>query len=668
MNDGARDLVLGTAGHIDHGKTALVRALTGVDTDRLPAEKERGITIDLGFASLELDGIHLAVVDVPGHERFIRNMLAGASGLDLALLIVAADDSVMPQTREHLEILRLLGLSGGVIAITKCDLVDSSWLDLVEEDVRGLVCGSFLEGAPIVRTSTVSGQGLDLLRDALGRVSKAVGPRNDRGLFRIAIDRSFTVAGHGTVVTGTVASGWVSVGDELEWQPAGRSVRVRGLHRHDHPVERVGRGARAAINLVGVHHAEIRRGQELASPGYLAATRVLSVDVVALEGAVRPLRHRGRYKLHLGTAEVSAVLSLLEPDDPGTGGYRLAQLFVAEPIVSVHGQPFVLRDESPPATLGGGRVLQPAGRRLRRRDHAAIVGLGRLRSADPVERLRAVLALEGLAAPPERRLCALSGVSVDRLEECLAALARASALVELPVGPRRTMPVLAEVAADLEDRALRALARLHAAHPRQSAIPRAQLAAALPDLANGALAAGLLDRLARSGKVVAGPRAVALKGYEPKLSQAERKLKSELSDAIKAGGMSPPDAAELTASAGHRGSVVAELLALLRDEARLVEINSSLYFDSEYELELRRRVQDRLQGGATITMAELRDLLGTTRKYAVPLGEYLDRVGVTARDGDLRRLGPAVGASPTSAKAERADMPAPNPQPPKSHP
>jgi small GTP-binding protein len=244
MNDGARDLVLGTAGHIDHGKTALVRALTGVDTDRLPAEKERGITIDLGFASLELDGIHLAVVDVPGHERFIRNMLAGASGLDLALLIVAADDSVMPQTREHLEILRLLGLSGGVIAITKCDLVDSSWLDLVEEDVRGLVCGSFLEGAPIVRTSTVSGQGLDLLRDALGRVSKAVGPRNDRGLFRIAIDRSFTVAGHGTVVTGTVASGWVSVGDELEWQPAGRSVRVRGLHRHDHPVERVGRGAR----------------------------------------------------------------------------------------------------------------------------------------------------------------------------------------------------------------------------------------------------------------------------------------------------------------------------------------------------------------------------------------------------------------------------------------
>jgi selenocysteine-specific elongation factor len=641
MNDGTRNLVLGTAGHIDHGKTALVRALTGVDTDRLPAEKERGITIDLGFAALELGEIHLALVDVPGHERFIRNMLAGASGLDLALLIVAADDSVMPQTREHLEILRLLGLSGGVIAITKCDLAEPSWLDLVEEDVKSLVRGSFLDGAPIVRTSTVTGQGLDQLKEALAWAGAAVGTRNDPGLFRMAIDRSFTVAGHGTVVTGTVASGTASVGDELEWQPAGRLVRIRGLHRHDRPVERVGRGARAAINLAGVHHAEITRGQELASPGYLQATQVLAVDLVALEGAIRPLRHRGRYKLHLGTAEVSAVLSLLDPDDAGASGGRLAQLFSAEPIVAVHGQPFVVRDESPPATLGGGRVLQPAGRRLRRRDHAAISRLARLRSADPVERLRAVLAIEGLSAPSERRLCACSGVSIHTQGECLAALSRTGALVELPLGPRRTMPVLSEVAAELEDRALRALARLHAAHPRQSAIPRAQLAAALPDLANGSLAAGLLDRLAALGKIVAGPRSIALKGHEPKLSQAEHKLKNELADAIKAGGMSPPDAAELTASAGQRGPVVAELLALLCDEERLVEISSTLFFDTDCELELRRRVYDRLQGGATITMAELRDLLGTTRKYAVPLGEYLDRIGLTKREGDLRRLGPA---------------------------
>ncbi len=237
MNERIRDFVLGTAGHIDHGKTALVRALTGVDTDRLPEEKRRGITIDLGFTSLPLGDYRLALVDVPGHERFIRNMLAGASGLDLAMLIVAADDSVMPQTREHLEILRLLRLSGGVVVLTKCDLAEPGWLDMVEEEVRSLVQGTFLEGAAIVRTSALTGQGIDVLRQELEALCDTVEPGHDTGVFRLAIDRSFTVAGHGTVVTGTVASGRVTVGDELEWLPTGRPVRVRGLHRHDQPVE-----------------------------------------------------------------------------------------------------------------------------------------------------------------------------------------------------------------------------------------------------------------------------------------------------------------------------------------------------------------------------------------------------------------------------------------------
>src|SRR3954469_7170757 len=281
---GPHDLVLGTAGKIDPGKTALVRALTGVDTDRLPAERQRGITIDLGFAALQLGESHLAMVDVPGHERFIRNMLAGASGLDLAMLVVAADDSVMPQTREHLEILRLLGLSGGLVALTKCDLAEPSWVGLVEDEVRELVRGSFLEGAAIVRTSATTGQGIDDLKCELERLCERVDVRQDTGLFRMAIDRSFTVAGHGTVVTGTVASGSVAVGEDLEWQPAGKAVRVRGLHRHDRPVERIGRGSRAAINLAGVHHGEIGRGQELAAPGYLQATRVLSVELAGSTG------------------------------------------------------------------------------------------------------------------------------------------------------------------------------------------------------------------------------------------------------------------------------------------------------------------------------------------------------------------------------------------------
>jgi selenocysteine-specific elongation factor len=639
MASSERDLVLGTAGHIDHGKTALVRALTGIDTDRLPAEKQRGITIDLGFAALPLGTHRLALVDVPGHERFVRNMLAGASGLDLAMLVIAADDSVMPQTREHLEILRLLGLAGGLIALTKCDLADLTWTNLVEDEVRELVRGTFLENAAIVRTSAVTGLGIDELKVELARLCDSVTVRQDTGLFRMAIDRSFTVAGHGTVVTGSVASGNVCPGEDLEWQPVGRAVRVRGLHRHDQPVERLGRGSRGAINLVGVHHGEIDRGQELAAPGYLQATRILSVDVTSSKDGIRTLRHRGRYRVHLGTAEVAATLSLLEGNDLAPGALQLGQLFLAQPVVAVYGQPFVVREESPPATLGGGRVLQPLGRRLRRRDQSALARLNRLRSVDPLERLSAALAFLGLKPWTERGLSAQTGLPIDQVAPVLNQLTATGALVDVPIGPRRSLRILAEFVIDLEDRVLRALGRLHLARPRLSAIPRAHLSAELPDLGSDALISGIVDRLRAQGKVIVEARTVAVKGYEPKLSQGERRLKTELLDSLRKGGMSPPEAADLAAAAGVRSAVVPDLLTLLRDEQKLVEISSGLYLDFDVEAELRRKVIEYLSAGSTMTMAELRDLLGTTRKYAVPIGEYLDRIGLTRREGDVRKLG-----------------------------
>jgi len=645
---GERDLVLGTAGHIDHGKTALVRALTGIDTDRLPAEKQRGITIDLGFASLQVGPFRLALIDVPGHERFIRNMLAGASGLDLAMLVIAADDSVMQQTREHLEILRLLGLSGGIVVLTKCDLVEPSWLDLVADEARTLVAGSFLEGAEVVRTSAATGEGIDDLKQALSRLCEQAPGREDPGLFRMAIDRSFTIAGHGTVVTGTVASGSVSVGDDLEWLPAGRAVRVRGLQRHEKPVDRLSRGSRAAINLSGVHHTEISRGHELAAPGYLVATRVLSVEVRGSENAPRALRHRARYRVHLGTAEVSATLSLLDGNQSSPGNAGWAQLFVAEPVVAVHGQPFVLREESPPATMGGGRVLQPQARRVRRRDEAALDRLGRLSSPDPIVRLTAALANYGLKVWTERTICRDTGIPLVEVPGAVNGLSTAGALVEVPLGPRRTVRLLAEVVEALDDRLLRALARLHDEYPRQTAIGRARVAAAMADLGNEALVAGIIDRLRSKGQVTSDVRTVALAGYEPKLSQAERRLKVEIADTYHAGALSPPDLADLVAKAGARSAVVPELVALLVSEERLVDIGNQLYLDFEAEGELRRRITERLAGGSRITMAELRDLLCTTRKFAVPIGEYLDRIGLTVREGDARRLRDPAAAATTS--------------------
>jgi selenocysteine-specific elongation factor len=626
------DLVIGTAGHIDHGKTALVRALTGVDTDRLPAEKQRGITIDLGFASLELGGRCVAIVDVPGHERFIRNMLAGASGLELAMLVVASDDSVMPQTREHLEILEILGLVGGVVVLTKCDLADPAWLALVEEDVKGLVRGTFLESAEIVRTSATTGLGIEQLEASLTRLCESAPDRDDPGLFRMAIDRSFTVAGHGTIVTGTVASGEVAVGDELELFPGGRSVRVRSLHRHDRPVERVARGARAAINLVGVHHSEVARGDELATPGYLADSRILSVEIQASDEAPRPLRHRGRYRVHLGTAEVSATLSLLEEG--------LAQLILASPVAAVHGQPFVIREESPPATLGGGRVLAPlARRRIRRRDLGEIERLRRLASVDTSIRIAAALASYGLADWTDRILVRDSGVPVSGVAQAVDGLEASGALVGLPIGPRRTVRVLAEVASELEGRVLRTIARLHEASPRFSSIARARVASSLADLENDALVSSLIDGLEASGRVVANCRSVALAGHEPKLSQAERKLKREIAEAYRIGGFSPPDPSEWTIKGNPRSSTVSELLALLVDEEQIVEVGPGLYLDRDSEAEMRRKVTERLAEGRSMTMADLRDLLGTSRKFAVPIGEYLDRIGWTRREGDARTIG-----------------------------
>ncbi len=639
----ARDLVLGTAGHIDHGKTALVRALTGVDTDRLPAEKERGITIEPGFAALDLGDFRLALVDVPGHERFIRNMLAGATGLDLAMLVVAVDDSVMPQTREHLEILRLLGLRGGLIVLTKCDLVEPSWLDLVEDDVRALVQGTFLEGAAVVRTSAASGLGIDALKQALLEVCEQARPAIDSGVFRMAVDRSFSVAGHGTVVTGTVSSGRVAVGDEVEWQPLGRRLRVRGLQRHERAAESVGRGARAAVNLAGVHHTEIGRGHELATPGALAAGRVLTVELARSAAAPRAFRQRGRYKLHLGTAETTVVVAFLEAESADPAAPRLAQLLLAQPAAAYHGQPFVLREESPPATLGGGRILAVGSRRCRRRDLLTLERLSALRSRDPLERLAALLSLSGLTPLDDAMLATQAGLAVGAIQSAIQVLEAQGAIVPLAAGSRRTARVSAALVRELEDRARRAILRLHAVQPRLSSVARAAVAAALPDVPPE-ITSTIIDRLRDQGIVVADARSAALATHQPVLTQAERVLMRDILAKIEGGGLSPPEVSELAAQAGALGASVPDLLALLREEGCIAEINPQLYLSTQAEAEVRGRVVERLKDGGALTMSELRDLLGTTRKYAVPLGEYLDRQRITRREGDARKLGPAASA------------------------
>ena len=633
-----KDFVLGTAGHIDHGKTALVRALTGIDTDRLPAEKLRGITIDLGFAALKLSNARLGIVDVPGHERFIRNMLAGASGFDLALLVVAADDSVMPQTREHLEILRLLGLRSGLVAVSKCDLVDEAWISLVEDDIRTLVAGTFLDGCPIVRTSATTGRGICELKSSLEIICEIESPVVDTGLFRMAIDRSFTVAGRGTVVSGTIASGSVAVDDDLEWLPTGERVRVRGLQRHGRPVDSLARGARAGINLAGIHHSSIGRGDEVAARGYLTPCRVLSVEVRGTPDSPQPIRHRRRYRLHIGTLEVSATLAFLDREAVPDQRSEFAQLFLSRPVVAVYGEPFVLREESPPTTVGGGRVLQPVATRVRRRDRSAVARLEGLRSADPIVRLAAVLTGLGLQGWTERSLCRDSGVPIAEIPATLDRLKAEGAMVEVSLGTRREVRLLSAIASDFEERILITLGRLHEASPRLSSIPRARLSAAMSYVGSDTLISGLIDRLRDEGKVIANARTVALLDHKPKLSQGELKLKVKMAEAYTAGGISPPDPSDWMSKSNPRASAVPELLTLLCEEDRIVWIAPAIYLDFEVAAEIRRRVSERLADGSSMSMSELRDLLGTTRKYAVPISEYLDRIGLTHREGNVRYL------------------------------
>jgi selenocysteine-specific elongation factor len=633
------NFILGTAGHIDHGKTSLIRALTGIDTDRLPEEKRRGITIDLGFANLTLGKYQLGVVDVPGHERFVRNMLAGATGMDLALLVIAADDSIKQQTREHLDILRMLDLKAGLIALTKCDLVETEWLGLVEQEIRQFVQATLLENAPIVRTSVASGQGLDELRRELERIAAQAErsvQESAAAPLRMAIDRAFTVAGHGTVVTGSISSGVARVGDELVIEPGGIAVRVRGLQSHDAAADEVRRGQRAAINLAGVHHDAIRRGQELAAPGHLLPSKLLTVNV-SLLGDAPPLKNRSRLRVHLGTAEILATVVLLDKERLMPGESALAQLYLAEPAASTWNQPLVLRSESPVATIGGGRVLDPNAQRLRRPDEETLAQVRLLQSSEPVQRAAATLFLAGTRGWHEADLSRLAGISPGG--PIREQLLKQSLLVEIPVAPTRRVSLHRQVLEQLGKRVTTALLALHQKNPLKMQFPREALTHGFAYVEPAVLTA-VLNQLAQAGTIRLTTQGLALVGQGPKLSRNEQALYQQLLDWFRAAGIQSPTIEECQQKAAKNQASIPQLLALAAGDGQLVEVAQGYYLHQEVETAARTAVagHEKMQSGGGLTLSEIRELLGTSRKYAVPLCEYWDKAQFTRRNGDLRIL------------------------------
>lgn len=631
-----RHYVLGTAGHIDHGKTSLIRALTGTDTDRLPEEKDRGMTIELGFAELVVDDVCFGVVDVPGHEKFVRTMVAGATGIDVALLVVAADDSVMPQTIEHVEILHLLGLSRAVVAVSKIDTVEPDMVALVEEEVRELLASTPLAAAPICPVSANTGAGLEALRRHLHALASEVPQRDTGQPFRLCVDRVFTVAGRGTVVTGSVVGGHVESGETLEVLPAGTTCRVRDVQSHGQAQAGVAGGQRAALNLSGMDRAEVTRGCELATPGYLKPTRMIDVRVMALAGAERPLRSTSTVRLGIGTRELPVRLVLADGEALLPGQQANAQLRAGESLVAAHGQRFILRDETGSRTIGGGVVLQPvvsAGRQLPAQQRAG--WLEQLESAEPQERLLAALCFAGFTTPTTQQLATRTSLTVKEVESLQAASVRGKQLVTLP-GTDAAFPPA--VLGNLAGRVVRWLQRFHEENADQPGKPAEAVEGYLERLTDSALARPLVDWLVQAQYMRRLGRFICLPAFAPELSAADEKLMAQITQQLQEAAFQPPAPADLKLSPSPDKKRLQKLLSHLVALGEISKITVDLYLHADHERALGEAVAELIEAQGAVAVGQVRERLQSSRKYVVPLLEYLDRAGVTRREGDKRVL------------------------------
>jgi selenocysteine-specific elongation factor len=633
-----KSIIIGTAGHIDHGKTALVRALTGVDADRLPEEKRRGITIDIGFADLDLGDVRIGFVDVPGHERFVKNMLAGAHGIDAVALVIAADESIMPQTREHFDICRLLSVRQGLVVITKTDLVEDELLELLRSEAEELVAGSFLDGAPIVAVSSRTGEGIEDLKNVLREIGSRVPERSADFVTRLPIDRAFSMHGFGTVVTGTLIAGEVSEGDELELLPAQTRVRVRGVQVHGASVKQATAGQRTAVNLGGIDAAEIERGMVLAPTGRLHPTQIVDAQIQLLEDAPRPLRSRQRVRVHLGAAEVLARVRVLETNgEIAHGETGFAQLRFESPIIGVLGDRFIIRYYSPAQTIAGGAILDAFAVKHRSREAA----MARARLQTLVEAVRGrqlALFVENAGSQGLRRadLAALTGWRDEVIEQAAEeALQQGDVIDAEGVFISRArfdqlkLCVLDEVAAHHKREPLsRGLAK--------ETLRERHFARAAPEVFRT-----VISQLEKEAALVSERDVVRAREHTRELSDPDRQLRDRLEKLYRDAALAAPTIAEALGRAGVATSAPQhgrKILQLLIDAGLLVRVQGELFFHRAALEDLTKKLRDYAGENAArrIDVAKFKDLAGVSRKYAIPLLEYLDRQRVTRREGDAR--------------------------------
>jgi selenocysteine-specific elongation factor len=631
-----RHLIIGTAGHIDHGKTTLVKALTGTDTDRLKEEKERGISIELGFASLVLpDGTQAGIVDVPGHERFVKTMLAGVGGIDLVVLVIAADEGVMPQTREHLHICELLEVHRGLVALTKSDLVEAEWLEMVQADVGEFLKGTFLDGCPVVSCSATTGQGLPALLEAIAVQARAAEPRRTQGILRLPVDRVFTIRGFGTVVTGTLWSGTLNVGEEIAILPKGLRSRVRRLQVHGHTVEQAEAGQRTAVNVPELEVSDIERGDLLCRPDTLRASSSFEATIALLADAPRPLKNRTRVRFHLGTSELLARAVLLDREELPAGERGYVHWRLESPGAALPGDRYVIRSYSPAVTIGGGSILDPNPPQARRSRGKLVEHLRILEQGQPAARMERHLLAAGFMPMTLEELRARCDLDPSAGADALKELADGGQIIR--TGNKEGAGFLhADRVRFLEEETLGRLAEFHRREPLKDGLAKEELRSKLPDQLPPAVFAWMLTRLTAAGKTAVERDKVRLAAHRPTLSAADEEVKVAIESAFRSAAFQPPTVEAVLAGLKVESRAAQAVFRRLVDDGTLVKVGEGLFMHRESHEGMRGRILEHFKTRPNIDVGAMKELFGVSRKYAIPFLEHLDSLRVTRREGDVR--------------------------------
>ncbi len=633
-----KHIVIGTAGHIDHGKSALIKSLTGTDPDRLKEEKERGMTTDLGFAFY---GDDVTIIDVPGHEKFVRHMLAGASTIDFVLFVVAADDGIMPQTIEHFEILKLLQIKRGVIVVTKIDLVDNQHLDLVIDEIKNLTKDSFLQDAPIIPVSNLSGNGIDTLKMILKQMIEQTEQKTDKGIFRMPIDRCFTMKGFGTVIAGTVLSGRVKIGDTVELLPQKKELKIRGIEVHNKKVDEVGTGFRAAINIVGAEKEEIERGNVIAQPGFFEPSLFMNGSLYLLNSA-QPLKSFSRIRLHLGTSEILARVVIIEKKIVGPGEKVMVQFRLETPAVCDIGDRFVIRTYSPPVTIGGGVILEPKAKKIKEFDEEILSYLQKIETQEPAVIIEEDLNQSFTLPLRPEEIARDINLPVDNVKNILQELLNQKKV--LVVDEKRIIYYSNKNLVKLEEMILEIVKTFHQNNPTLVGIPKLELINKLPKGLDNVLFNFALQHLKEASKIKISPdNKISLYDFKVALDEELGRMVKKLENIFIDARFQPPEIEKILEQRIGQPELVKRAYSYLLDNGTLVNIGEGVVFHKKFVEEARQKIINFLSEHREIRVAEFRDLLNASRKYALPLLIYFDSKGITIKRGEVRVLGSGGG-------------------------